>query len=160
MHSIAAAELQPQREERKRPKRQLGNPPSIGFPPHEAIGLLLLQWLGKRTSLWLSTSPAPPVNYSHKLLTPEGLFAIRMQHKPVAVGCLSSPPLHLQRSPRCEPSSSGLELPARLKMWGTGHVVQEGWRMGTKGVGEARLRCTYFVHKQTTAVNVAAEMQS
>lgn len=32
--------------------------------------------------------------------------------------------------------------------------------MGTKGVGEAGLRCTYSVHKQTTAVNVAAEMQS
>lgn len=32
--------------------------------------------------------------------------------------------------------------------------------MGTKGVGEAWLRCTYSVHKQTTAVNVAAEMQS
>ena len=43
MHTITAAELQPQKKERKRPKRQLGNPLSIGFPPHKASGLLLLQ---------------------------------------------------------------------------------------------------------------------
>lgn len=52
-HCFTAAELQSQRKERKRLKRQLGNPPSIGFPPHEAIRLLL-QWLGKHTSLWLT----------------------------------------------------------------------------------------------------------
>lgn len=31
--------------------------------------------------------------------------------------------------------------------------------MGTEGVGAACLCCTYSVYKQTTAVNVVAEMQ-
>lgn len=134
MHSITAAELQPPRKERKRPKRQLGDPPSIGFPPHEAIGLLLLQWLGKHTSLWLSTSPAPPVNYSHKLLTPEGLFAIRMQHKPVAVGCLSCP-----SSPAAVPSLRALWLragaPSEGEAVGDGARSAGGLEDGDRGGG-------------------------
>lgn len=146
MHSIAAAELQLQKGVRKRPKRQLGNPPSTGFPPHEASGLLLLQWLGKHTSLWLSTSPAPPVNYSHKLLTPEGLFAIRMQHKPVAARCCSSPSsLHLKRSLPLQTSGSGLEQPGRLKeVRGSEKGLEDG---DQGGLGEACLCYSYSVDK-------------
>lgn len=133
------------KNERKRPKRQLGNPPSIGFPPHEASRLLLLQWLGKRTSLWLSTSPAPPVNYSHKLLTRKGYLQL---------GCntnrwqwdASAPPFTYSIPPPIQSSGSGLELPGRVK----GRISARGLLDGDQGGWRkpARIVTILWIHRQ------------